>query len=624
VPEFEPNCFALLAHNPYNFDFGKRVAFLAATRELQGLTTDRAEFLGPLGSYVRPDALDRVGLTASTQAGSDPCAAMQLLLWLAPNETKEVTFLLGQGADRADALRLIAEYQNLANVEAAWESLGHFWDEHIGGIQVETPDKAMDLLINQWLPYQALTCRIWGRTAFYQSGGAFGYRDQLQDVLAFAYTKPEITREHILNAAQHQFEEGDVLHWWHPPADKGVRTRITDNLLWLPYVTAKYIQVTGDHAILDEPIPFLSAEPLKNEEHDRYGKFPAGEIATLYEHCRRALAKGTTKGKHGLPLMGEGDWNDGMNQVGAGGVGESVWLGWFLYSTLIGFAEICGEDQAAEYRKQAEVLRAALEASAWDGNWYRRAYYDDGKPLGSVQNNECQIDSISQSWSVISGAADPERAATAMESLYQRLIRRDDGLILLLTPPFDRTAHAPGYIKGYLPGIRENGGQYTHAAMWAIWAFAELGQGDRVAELFSLINPIHHADTPEKVARYIVEPYVIAADVYSASRYMGRGGWTWYTGSASWMLRLGVEKILGLQREGKQLKITPCIPDDWREYKIHYRFGSTMYHIHVENPRKAHGSGIKLTLNGNLLNADTFLLEDDGREHNVHIRLLSE
>jgi cyclic beta-1,2-glucan synthetase len=623
VPEFAPNCFALLAHNPYNFDFGKRVAFLAATRELQGLTTDRAEFLGSLGSYAHPDALDRVGLTANAQAGSDPCAAIQLLLWLAPNETKEVTFLLGQGADRADALRLIAEYQNLTNIEAAWESLRPFWDEHIGKIQVQTPDKAMDLLINQWLPYQALTCRIWGRTAFYQSGGAFGYRDQLQDVLAFAYTKPEITRQHILNAASHQFEEGDVLHWWHPPADKGVRTRISDNLIWLPYVTAQYVQITGDHSILDEKIPFLSAEPLKNEEHDRYGKFSDGKAATLYEHCRRALAKGMTSGKHGLPLMGEGDWNDGMNQVGTGGVGESVWLGWFLYSALTSFAEVCEADQAVEYRKQAEALRTALEASAWDGNWYRRAYYDDGKPLGSLENHECQIDSISQSWSVISGAADPERAATAMESLYQRLIRRDDGLILLLTPPFDRTAHDPGYIKGYLPGIRENGGQYTHAAMWAIWAFAELGQAERAAELFKLVNPIYHADTPEKVSRYKVEPYVIAADVYSAPRHIGRGGWTWYTGSASWMLRLGVEKILGLQRKGNHLTIKPCIPKDWREYTIHYRFGSTIYHIHVGNLQYTNDSRIRLTLNGNSPNNDALSLEleDDGYEHNIHVVL---
>jgi cyclic beta-1,2-glucan synthetase len=622
VPEFASNCFALLAHNPYNQDFGKRVAFLAATRELQGLTTDRAEFIGSLGNYAQPEALERVGLNASVQAGTDPCAAMQLLIWLAPNETKEVTFLLGQGEDRADALRLIAHYQNLTNIENAWEALHSFWDEQAGAIQIKTPDASMDLLINQWLPYQALACRIWGRTAFYQSGGAFGYRDQLQDVLAFVYTKPDIARQHILNAALHQFEEGDVLHWWHPPADKGVRTRITDNLLWLPYVTAHYIKVTGDYSILDEQIPFLSAEPLRKGEHDWYGKFPPGITDTLYEHCLRALSKGTTIGGHGLPLMGDGDWNDGMNKVGAGGIGESVWLGWFLYSTLTGFAEVCKEEQAAEYRQQAETLRAALEASAWDGAWYRRAYYDDGKPLGSIENHDCQIDSISQSWAVISGAADPERAGVAMESLYQHLVRRDgDGMILLLTPPFDRTIHDPGYIKGYLPGIRENGGQYTHAAIWAIWAFAELGQGDRVAELFRLINPIHHSDTPEKITRYRVEPYVIAADVYSASHHIGRGGWTWYTGSASWMYRLGVEKILGLQRNGNLLKVKPCLPTDWQDVEVHYRFGATMYHIHIENLQNTNGSGIRLTLDGNLLTTESFLLSDDGGNHNIHVSL---
>ncbi len=628
VPEFDSKSFALLAHNPYNQDFGQRVAFLAATRELHGLTTDRTEFFGPLGDYARPDAIERVGLTASAKAGSDPCAAVQLLLWLAPGETKEVTFLLGQGADRADALKLIAYYQNVEHIQAAWESVEGFWKEQIGGLQIKTPDAAMDLLINHWLPYQALTCRIWGRTAFYQSGGAYGFRDQLQDVLAFAYTRPEIARQQILNAASHQFEEGDVLHWWHPPANRGIRTRISDNLLWLPFVTAHYVQVTGDRSILDEQVPFLSAELLKPGEHERYDAFPTSNKGTLYEHCCRAIAKGSTRGPHGLPLIGEGDWNDGMNKIGAGGQGESIWLGWFLYSTLTKFADICelvsDTSQATSYRDQAEPLRAALEAHGWDGSWYRRAYYDDGKPVGSKENRDCQIDSISQSWAVISGAADPEHARTAMESLYERLVRHEDGLILLLTPPFDRTIRDPGYIKGYLPGIRENGGQYTHAALWAIWAFAELGQAERAYELFRIINPIYHADTPEKVERYLVEPYVIAADIYSNPAYTGHGGWTWYTGSASWMTRLALEKILGLQRQGNNLSIEPCIPAEWQDYEIHYRFGSTMYHLHVKNPEGVNGSVIKLTLDGNPLQRENLLLSDDGREHHVVVTLGSE
>ena len=628
VPEFDSTSFGLLARNPYNQDFGQRVAFLAATRELQGLTTDRTEFFGPLGNYARPDALERVGLTASTKAGSDPCAALQLLLWLAPGESKEVNFLLGQGADRADALKLITHFQDPGNVRKAWEFVEGFWDERIGGLQIKTPDTAMDLLINRWLPYQALSSRIWGRTAFYRSGGAYGFRDQLQDVLVFLYTQPEIARAQILNAAAHQFEEGDVLHWWHPPASRGSRLRISDNLLWLPYVTAHYIHVTGDHAILDEQIPFLSDEPLKPGEHEHYGAFPSHSSGTLFEHCHRAIRKGNTCGPHGLPLIGAGDWNDGMNHIGAGGKGESVWLGWFLCKTLTDFASICGlisdTHQGDEYHQQAERLRTALEAHAWDGSWYRRAYYDDGKPVGSKENRDCQIDSISQSWAVISGAGDLERARTAMESLYERLVRPEEGLILLLTPPFDRTIRDPGYIKGYLPGVRENGGQYTHAALWAIWAFAELGQAERVYELFNLINPIRKADTLEKINRYRVEPYVIAADVYSAPAQLGHGGWTWYTGSASWMTRLVVEKILGLQREGNELRIEPCIPNHWRGYEIKYRFGSSVYHLRLENPQGVDGGVPKLTLDGKLLVDEKITLEDDGREHHINVTLAGQ
>ena len=628
VPEFAPRNFALLASNPYNQDFNKRVAFLAATREIQSLTTDRTEFLGSLGSYARPDALERVGMTASARAGDDPCAAIQLLLWLSPGETKEVTFLLGQGADRADTLKLISQYQNVSQIKAAWKSLDRFWEERIGGIQIKTPDKAMDLLVNRWLPYQALSCRIWGRTAFYQSGGAYGFRDQLQDVMLFLFTRPEMARQHILEAARHQFEEGDVLHWWHPPGNRGIRSRITDNLIWLPYVSAQYIRVTGDRSILQEEIPFLSAEPLKPSEHERYGEFPSGSMGSLYEHCRRALAKGTTSGPHGLPLMGGGDWNDGMNNIGIGGTGESVWLGWFLYATLMDFARVCelipDAEQAAAYRQQAEALQTALEAHAWDGKWYRRAYYDDGKPVGSADSRDCQIDSISQSWAVISGAGDPERVSIAMESLYERLVRHDASLLLLLTPPFDRTIRDPGYIKGYLPGIRENGGQYTHAALWAIWAFAELGQTERVYELFRMINPIYDSDTPEKVNRYFVEPYVIAADVYSHPSHPGHGGWTWYTGSASWMTRLVIEKILGLQREGDRLRIEPCIPKDWPGYEIDYRFGKTIYHLRVENSQNGNRAAVQLALDGKPVEADQILLEDDGQEHDVIVTLTGE
>ncbi|MFZ5911460.1 MAG: GH36-type glycosyl hydrolase domain-containing protein [Chloroflexota bacterium] len=623
IPEFSNDRLALLVRNPYNLDYGDNMAFLASTRELNYVTTDRTEFLGRHGSYSHPAALQRVGLAANLQAGSDPCAVAQLLLWLGPGETKEVTFLLGQGEDRADADRLICHYQNIENVQAAWKSIGRFWDEILGQVRVETPDAGMDLMLNRWLLYQALSCRIWGRTALYQSSGAFGFRDQLQDVTALVHTRPDLTRAHILQAAAHQFEQGDALHWWHPPAGRGIRTRCSDNLLWLPYVTAHYVLTTGDESILHERLPFLQAEPLKDDEHERYGQFPTSEQrATLYEHCIQAILKGATRGEHGLPLIGAHDWNDGMNRVGLEGKGESIWLGWFLYTVLESFAKICDrmdeEEQAADFRSRLEPLREALDEHGWDGSWYLRAYDDEGNPLGSHQNLECQIDSLAQSWSVISGASDPDRAAKAMQSVYERLVRQDDGLIQLFAPPFDRTMWDIGYIQGYPPGVRENGGQYTHAALWAVWAFAGLGQKDRAASLFHLLNPIFHADTPEKIDRYRVEPYAVAADIYSVHPHLGRGGWTWYTGSASWMYRLGLESILGLQRKGDKLEIQPCIPPGWPEYSIDYRFGNAIYHIRVENRG---GAVSQVVIDGKSLSENAIPLYDDGEEHDVNVIL---
>lgn len=626
VPEFDSRLSALLVCNPYHPEFGGSVAFLAATRELHGITTDRAEFLGVRGHYARPAALDRVGLTGSVRPGSDPCAVMQNLIWLAPGETKEVAYLLGQGPDRDSALGLIRHFQDVSNLETAWSSVSRTWDELLDAVQVRTPDPALDIMLNRWLLYQSLVCRVWGRTAFYQSGGAFGYRDQLQDVLALLHTRPALAREHILRAAACQFEEGDVLHWWHPPAKRGIRTRIADNLIWLPYVTARYVRATGDRSILDEQIPFLHAPPLGEGEHERYGHFRAdGQSGSLYEHCRRALHRGATKSSRGLPLIGAGDWNDGMNRVGVEGNGESIWLGWFLIVTLNDFAELCDlradAEEAAACREKAEAYRLAIENHGWDGHWYRRAYFDNGAPLGSKENSECRIDSISQSWAVISGAARPERARKAMQALDEELIRRRDGLLLLLTPPFDRSLNDPGYIKGYTPGVRENGGQYTHAALWAVWAFAELGDGDRAAELFGLLNPIRHADGPGKVETYRVEPYVIAADVYGAPPHVGRGGWTWYTGSASWMYRLGVEKILGLRRRGQVLQVDPCIPRHWPGFEVVYRFGRAQYRIQVENPQGLNRGIGQAFLDGAPLPAAEVPLVDDGKEHLVRFVL---
>jgi len=625
VPEFSSPHSALLARNTYNQDFPERVAFLASTREPLGVTTDRMEFLGKHGNYARPAALERVGLVSRVEPSSDPCAALQLLLWLQPGETKEVTFLLGQGADRAEAERLIRRYQDIQNVASAWQALGGFWDEILGQVQVKTPDAGMNLLLNRWLMYQSLSSRFWGRTAFYQSSGAFGFRDQLQDVMAYIHTRPDLVRGHILDAAAHQFEEGDVLHWWHPPVGRGVRTRCSDDLVWLPYVTAHYVQATGDRSILDEQLPYLSAEPLKADENERYAQFLSTQNGSLYEHCCRALAKGVTAGSHGIPLMGAHDWNDGMNRVGFQGQGESIWLGWFLSAALTDFARICElvdeRGQADDYRAQADVILKALDLNGWDDKWYRRAYYDDGSPLGSASNTECQIDSIAQSWSVIAGGGDAARAGQAMESVHNLLVQPADGLIRLLTPPFDRTPRDPGYIKGYPPGVRENGGQYTHAALWTIWASAKLGQTERAAELFHLINPIHHADTPEKMNHYRVEPYVVAADVYSTPPHAGRGGWTWYTGSASWMYRLGLEIILGLQRIGDHLRVTPCIPNGWKEYEIHYRFGATTYHIRVENSQGLERGTSRVVMDGNPLADENIPLLDDHQSHEVVITL---
>ena len=635
IPEFASGQHALLAVNHFNSEFGERVAFLAANKKPHGVTADWKEFLGRLGSLSSPAALGRIGLASAVNAGLDPCAVIQLHVDLAPGAAEEVFFLLGQGANRADSLALITELQQPGQVEATWLAVNQQWDGILDAVTVETPDSAMNLMLNRWLLYQTLSCRLWGRTGLYQSSGAFGFRDQLQDVLALLQTRPDITRAQILEAARHQFEAGDVLHWWNPPVGRGVRTRFSDDLLWLPFVTSLYVSATGDTSILKENIQFLRGETLKPAEMERYAQFETtAEGFSLYEHCRRALEKGATVGAHGLPLMGAGDWNDGMNRVGIRGRGESIWLGWFLYATLNKFAalaESMGADPAP-YLQKAKMYAEALEANAWDGEWYMRAFYDDGSRLGSRENNECQIDSIAQSWAVLSGAANPQRAAKAMESLDRLLVKQAEQLILLFTPPFDITERDPGYIKGYLPGVRENGGQYTHAAIWAVWAFARLGQGERAMQLFNLLNPISHADTPEKVTHYKVEPYVIAADIYSVAPYIGSGGWTWYTGSSGWMYRLGLEAILGITRVGNALQIKPCIPHTWPGFKVDYRFGTSHYLIEVvqlsamragENLDIADRGGLQLTLDGNPVPGNLVPLSDDGRQHQVKALMYS-
>ncbi len=622
IPDFDDDSQALLARNPWYPEFGERVAFAAPSRRLHGLTADRAEFLGRHGTLGCPAALQRIGLSGTIQAGLDPCAALQVHIDLPPGGSDEVWFLLGQGADRAEALALACRYQDGDAVEQAWQAVHGFWDGLLDAVQVRTPEPSMDLLLNRWLLYQSLACRIWGRSGFYQSSGAFGFRDQLQDVMAAVHAAPHLARAHILNAAGRQFEDGDVLHWWHPPSGRGVRTRCSDDLLWLPYVTAHYIEATGDLSILDERVPFLQAPPLAEGEDDRYGEYASTTFqGTLYDHCRRALERGHTAGGHGLPLMGSGDWNDGMNRVGVEGRGESIWLGWFLHATLVRFAAVCeargDAAQGVAYREQAAALQEALEAHGWDGDWYLRAYYDDGTPLGSGSDSECQIDAIAQSWSVLSGAGDPVRTGRAMDAVLERLVRAEDRLLLLFTPPFDQTPHDPGYIKGYVPGTRENGGQYTHAAIWTTWAYLELGRAATAERLFRLLNPVLHADTAAAVDRYKVEPYVIAADVYSVAPHTGRGGWTWYTGSAAWMYRLGIEGILGLRRTAGGLQIDPCIPPDWPGFEATYRHGSATYHIQVR--RDGSSAAPTITVDGRPLAGNLVELHDDGAEHRVDV-----
>ena len=589
ITEIDDATGALFTRNGWNQDFEGRVAFADLGGAQESWTADRDEFLGRHGTMALPAALERGGdLSGTVGAALDACAAMRRTLAIPPGGKAELVFLLGQGADAGEARTIVERYRR-ADLDETLESVRTWWDDVLGTVQVEVPDRSMEPMLNRWLLYQTLSCRVFGRSAFYQSGGAYGFRDQLQDVMALTVARRELAREHIVRAAERQFREGDVQHWWHPPSGRGVRTRISDDLLWLPFATVHYLQVTGDRTVLDEEASFLDAPPLEPEELERYFEPErTAPSATIFEHCARALDARLETGPHGLPLIGTGDWNDGMNRVGHEGRGESVWMGWFLHMSLSGFlplAEARGEKERVErWRRHMDELAEALERAGWDGDWYRRAYFDDGTPLGSSINDECRIDSIAQSWAVLSGVAHPARRARAMQAVEQYLVRRGDALVLLFTPPFDQGALDPGYIKGYLPGVRENGGQYTHAAIWSVLGFAELGQGDEAVELFSILNPINQAGTRAGVHRYKVEPYVTVGDVYAEPPHAGRGGWTWYTGSSGWMYRAGIEWILGFRLRGDTLRLDPCIPRDWPQYRMTFRYHSARYEIDVESP----------------------------------------
>jgi cyclic beta-1,2-glucan synthetase len=628
ITEIDPATGAMFACNPWNAEFSRCIAFIDWAGRQTAWTGDRTEFIGRNGSLEQPAGLARGNpLSNRTGAGFDPGGVLQTTLELGHGERVCLTFFLGQADDRETAQRLIGQHRAL-DLDAALATVSANWEHILTRIQVETPERALDLMLNRWLLYQTLVCRLWARTAFYQAGGAYGFRDQLQDGMALVMSCPELVRAQLLRAAARQFIEGDVQHWWHPPSGRGVRTHCSDDRVWLPYAVANYIQVSGDSAVLDECIPFLEGPPLAPEREDAYFEpVVSSEQATLFEHCARALEVSLATGSHGLPLIGSGDWNDGMNRVGPQGRGESVWLGWFLYATLTQFAPLAvarGEHHyAGRWRQHAAGLKTALEKEAWDGAWYRRAYFDDGTPLGAAAGQECRIDSLAQSWSVISGAAAAGRARQAMQAVEQYLIRPGDDLILLFTPPFANTPLDPGYIKGYLPGVRENGGQYTHAAAWCVIAYAMLGEGDRAGELLGMLNPINHASTRAGVHAYKVEPYVVAADIYAEPPHLRRGGWTWYTGSAGWLYRAGIEWLLGCNPRAGRLLLNPCIPRHWRGFKLHYRQGGSCYEIAVTNPNGVTRGIASLTLDGQPLvpPEQGVPLLDDGRRHQIGVVL---
>lgn len=625
VTEIDASSGALFARNAYNSEFGGRVCFLDVDDNARSLTGDRTEFLGRNGSLGNPDALTRVRLSGRLGAGLDPCGAIHVPFELGEGQSREIIFRLGAGQDLEQARALARRMRLLGSARTALAKVQNYWTETLGAVQVQTPDPAFNVLANGWLIYQTLACRLWARSGYYQSGGAYGYRDQLQDTMALVHTQPGMMRAQLLRAAQRQYPEGDVQHWWHPPQGRGVRTRCSDDYLWLPLVTCHYVHSTGDTGVLDEQLHYLSGR-LLNDDEESYYDLPgqSSDSGSLYQHCQRAIEHGLRFGERGLPLMGSGDWNDGMNLVGIHGKGESVWLGFMLYKVLLAFAGIAHQQQDPVFAErclgEAKKLQKNINKHAWDGAWFRRAWFDNGVALGSAVNDECRIDSIAQSWSVLSGAGDPILVRHAMDALDKYLVRRDKGIIQLLDPPFDKSTMNPGYIKGYVPGVRENGGQYTHAAIWATMAFAELGDSERAWDLFNIINPVNHGNSAAAVDLYKAEPYVVAADVYAIAPHTGRGGWSWYTGSAGWLYRLMIESLLGITRQGTELYIKPCLPEDWPGYTLDYRFGNTLYRIEVI---QVAGGTHNIKVDDAALEGEGIPLVDDGRERRVEVRFCS-
>jgi Cellobiose phosphorylase len=626
ITELDERSGAILATNAYSSEFINRVAFFDADGINKTITTDRAEFLGRNGTLSNPDGLNRVRFSGKTGAAIDPCAAIQVSLTLGEDEEQEIIFRLGAGKNLEHALEIIKAGETNESVKQALLKVHQYWERTLSAVQIKTPDAALNMLTNGWLNYQTLASRIWARSGFYQSGGAFGFRDQLQDVLSLVHAQPQLARSQILLCASRQFKEGDVQHWWHPPSGRGVRTTCSDDYLWLVYATAVYVTATGDKSILDEQIHFLEGR-LLNSGEDSYYDLPirSDSLAGVYEHCVKSIEHALQFGTHGLPFIGSGDWNDGMDKVGNHGKGESVWLAFFLYDILNRFGGIASmkndEAFAARCKAEAQKLQVNIRQQAWDGDWYLRAYFDDGTPLGSHENEECKIDSIAQSWSVLSKAGDPDRVPKAMQSADEHLVRKEDGLIQLFNPPFDKSSLNPGYIKGYVPGVRENGGQYTHAAIWLVMAFASIGNRKRTWELLQMINPVNRSNNETKIGIYKTEPYVIAADVYAEPLHKGRGGWTWYTGSAGWMYQLIINYFIGLKREAGTLSFKPCVPAEWKNFEVSYHFEKSFYHIQFVQESADVEKPMQVFLDDVLQENGTIALMNDDKTHEVRIEL---